>query len=140
MPRGTRKSQASGGDPPLWDLLVSASSALSLGALWFLYRVLDVRDRLSLGLTALAAGVGLGLALVAVVLLLRRLRARPASVAATFNIFGGAILIGTYLLSLGGTRPGWSCGDLLAFGLFLVLYGLLILVIGRLRLLERLPL
>ena len=135
-----RKRKAKERDLSLRDGFAGLSAALSMGALWFLYRILEVRSPLLLGAMTIVGGLVLAAMLGGAVLLLRRVKARPASVAATVNILGGVILVCVYLVAAGWARQDWSYGDLLAFGIFLILIGLLILVFGRFRLLERLPL
>lgn len=135
-----RKRRSARNERSLADVFVATSLAFTLGTLWFLYRILEVRDWLALGGLALLAGLGLAALLGVIVFALRRLHARPPAIVAAVNIFGGILCIVVYLLAAWFARTSWSYGDLLAFGLFLVLFGLLVLVFGRLRLLERFPL
>ena len=140
MPKRKRTPRGSKRTPVIWDGFVVISTALTFGALWFLYRSLEVRNPFALASGALAAGVGLAALLGGVILMLHRAKAGPASIGGVVNIFFGALLLGVALLISWLTPQGAGFGDLLAYGLFFLLFGSLILIFGRLRILERLPL
>ena len=127
-------------DASLRDGWIEISTLSCLASLWFLYRVLAIRSWIPLALGSLALALGLTLLIGGTVIVLQRRRVRPAFVAATINVLAGTLLIAISLLGEHHARPGWSYDDLLPIGLILVLFGSMILIIGRMRLLERMPL
>ncbi len=140
MPRPQGRKKLHRVDGSLREGWFEISALSCLASLWFLYRVLAIRSWMPLALGSLALALGITLLIGGAVIVMQRRRVRPAFVAATINVLAGTVLIAISLLGERYARPGWSYDDLLPFGLFLVLFGSMILIIGRMRLLERMPL
>ena len=140
MPRQYGRKKRPRVDASLREGWIEISTLSCLASLWFLYRVLAIRSWIPLALGSLALALGLTLLIGGTVIFLRQRQVRPAFVAATINVLAGTLLIAISLLTERHARPGWSYGDLLPFGLFLVLFGIMILIFGRMRRLERMPL
>ncbi|MCZ6601977.1 MAG: hypothetical protein O6952_03110 [Planctomycetota bacterium] len=140
MPRPQGRKKLHRVDGSLREGWFEISALSCLASLWFLYRVMAIRSWMPLALGSLALALGLTLLIGGTVIVLRQRQVRPAFVAATINVLAGLILIAIPLLGKHHARPGWSYEDLFPFGLFLVLFGIMILIIGRMRRLERMPL
>ncbi len=132
---GTRPSKP---DRTLLDSLLVTTAPLALGSLWYLHVILHVRPAWLLGSLGLGLGLVLGAALGLVVHLLRRGAASRALITSVVNVFGGLLLLAAVAVPwLLYGRPGGP-RELIAFGAFLTIFGVLIGIAERLGLLQRL--
>lgn len=116
---------------------LATSVPVALASLWYLYRVIGVTHPLLLGGLGLALGLGLGAGLALVVHGLRARGARGAAVVAGINVYSGLVLLGAYAAAA-VLVEGWvRRGELIGFGAFLTLFGVIIGISDRLGWLDR---